>query len=1074
MRNNPDAPLAIVISHATENGGRGERSNRSHQNQPAPGNGGQPVVSVPPFNEDSRVKIPALLHLTRLGWRYLSLKGARWDTRNNIFPDLFEEALLRINPELNSEDVPRLLDAINLDLQNEDLGRAFHKQLTARSGVRLFDFENLDNNSWHVVTELPFENGEDVFRPDITLLVNGLPLAFIEVKKRMNPGGVLEERARMTRRHANPKFRHFFNLLQLLVFSNNMEYDDGQFEPVQGAFYAASAYGEAHFNYFREERAAELAPMLGPLEDAIEDAILTDTNLVSIKGTPEFERNKSPDSPTNRLLTSLFTRGRFAFILQYAFAWLDTEDGIRKHVMRYPQMFATMAIAERLAAGVRKGIIWHTQGSGKTALAYYNVRFLTDWFQRRGQVVRFYFIVDRLDLLKQARDEFTLRGLSVHVIDSREAFVRDIRQNVTARNDRGVQEITVVNIQKFEQDNDVSASRDYAINVQRVYFLDEVHRSYNPRGSFLANLQQSDPDAIKIGLTGTPLIGAEVQSRALFGDYIHKYYYNASIADGYTLRLIREEIATRYKMQLQQALAEIEVQQGGIDRKMLYAHPRFVSAMLDYVLQDFTQSRVVFGDAGIGGMVVCDSAEQARELFGQFQRVMAQPVAVQVGEPANDTEYPLPRAAEEPAPYTKHPLTAALILHDEGSKESREEEIKAYKRGKIDLLFVYNMLLVGFDAPRLKKLYFGRVIRDHNLLQALTRVNRRYHAFRFGYVVDFAGIQQEFDRVNREYYDELTAELGDEIEHYSQLFMGEDEIRAAVETIREALFEYSLDDAELFSQQVGQIGDIGKLRAIVKALGTARELYNLIRLGGHEELAGLLDFHKLRMLHNEARNALAALNLKQQIENAQDTSGLLNQALEDVIFKFEKIGEGELKLADELKDTLRRARETLAGTLDPRDPAWIKLKEELERLFKAKKLSEVGQQEMQANIAALQDIEQRARELNQINANLAARYGGDAKLMRVHKRLLESHRMGDNQTRLHAALSGIKHDLDSAVLGSRELLGNRAFFERSVMPVVMRNFHDSPPEPDAETRRLIQQLLVKEYLDESQGRLPFQ
>jgi type I restriction enzyme R subunit len=453
---------------------------------------------------------------------------------------------------------------------------------------------------------------------------------------------------------------------------------------------------------------------------------------------------------------------------------------------------------------------------------------------------------------------------------------------------------------------------------------------------------------------------------------------------------------------------------------------------------------------------------------------MAQPVAVRVGEPANDPEYPQPRAAEEPAPYAKRPLKAALILHDESSKESREEDIKAYKRGKIDLLFVYNMLLVGFDAPRLKKLYFGRVIRDHNLLQALTRVNRRYNQFRFGYVVDFADIKKEYDKVNREYYDELTAELGDEIEHYSQLFMGEDEIRAAVETIREALFEYSLEDAELFSQQVGQIEDIGKLRAIVKALATARELYNLIRLGGHDELAGLLDFHKLRLLHNEARNALATLNLKQQIENAQDTSGLLNQALEDVIFKFEKIGEGELKLADELKDTLRRTRETLAGTLDPRDPAWIKLKEELERLFKAKKLSEVGQQEMQANIVALRDIERRARGLNQVNANLAARYGGDAKLMRVHKRLLESHRLGDNQSRLHAALSGIKQDLDNAVLGSRELLGNRAFFERSVMPVVMRNFHDSPPEPDAETRRLIQQLLVNEYLNESQGRLPFQ
>jgi type I restriction enzyme R subunit len=1022
------------------------------------------------FNEDTRVKIPALLHLTRLGYGYLSLKDSAWDKSSNIFSAVFTEAITRLNPETPSAEIQRALGDIHFALKNDDLGKAFYKRLTARTGLRLFDFDNPGNNSFHVVTELPFANGEDEFRPDITLLINGMPLAFIEVKKPMNAGGVLAERDRMNHRHANPKFRHFFNLVQLMVFSNNQEYDDSEPEPVQGAFYAASTYGEASFNHFREEHEADMAATVGALDETTENAILIDTHLVSIKNTPEFARNKQADTPTNRILTSLFNRERLAFILQYAFAYLNKDAGIEKHIMRYPQMFATLAIAKRLENGGRKGIIWHTQGSGKTALAFYNVGFLTDWFQQRKQVARFYFIVDRIDLLEQARDEFLLRGLSVNVISSRDEFARDIKKTRAIDNDRGEPEITVVNIQKFQDDPNIAPAQDYSLNVQRVYFLDEVHRSYNPRGSFLANLTQSDRSAIHIGLTGTPLIGEQAPSKALFGDYIHTYYYNASIADGYTLRLIREAIATQYHMKLQQALQAVQVLQGGIDRKQLYAHPKFVRAMLGYILHDFYQSRRAFGkdSENIGGMVLCDSAEQARELYEQFQD-FAKSRIDPAQDSANDGQYL--KAAEPALLYAQPSLTAALILHDEGDKDCRKALVKNFKDGKIDLLFVYNMLLTGFDAPRLKKLYVGRVIKDHNLLQALTRVNRRYKGFRYGYVVDFADIQAAFDRANKDYYDELAAELGDEMQHYSHLFKSADEIRTDIDAIKAALFEYALDDAELFSQQVAQIEDRDKLRAIVKALATARELYNLIRLSNQSELKALLDFDKLRLLHGEAQRALAQLNLKAELENAQDTSGLLNQALEDVIFSFEKLGEVELKIADELKNTLRRTRESLGGNQDPVDPKWIALRQELERLFKKKKLSEVSQEEMKANLSTLTAIEQKARALNQENANLQAKYGGDAKYMRLHKRLVESQRTGNNPVKLHTALSAIKQDVDKTVLGNSQILNNLAFFEKQTMPIIIRRFKGAPPVPDTDTFKFINTLLVKEYLDQSQGRL---
>src|SRR5690606_23039204 len=142
--------------------------------------------------------------------------------------------------------------------------------------------ENIDNNTFQVVTELPYKNGEEVFRPDITLLINGLPLAFIEVKKPNNREGVIAERNRMQVRFANKKFRKFVNITQLMVFSNNMEYDPDDVEPVQGAFYAAPSYTHAVFNYFREEiiEKKDLQHLLAAEVERVEDEVLKDNNLV--------------------------------------------------------------------------------------------------------------------------------------------------------------------------------------------------------------------------------------------------------------------------------------------------------------------------------------------------------------------------------------------------------------------------------------------------------------------------------------------------------------------------------------------------------------------------------------------------------------------------------------------------------------------------------------------------------------------------------------------------------------------------------------------------------------------------
>ncbi|WP_079324648.1 type I restriction endonuclease subunit R [Vibrio sp. L85] len=1006
------------------------------------------------FTEDSRVKIPTILHLMRLGYEYLSLKGTHWDKDTNIFPELFSSAVSRINPDMTSDDVARLLEEVKLSLENEDLGRAFFNKLKARSGTKLIDFENFSNNSFHVVTELTYKNGDDEFRPDIILLINGMPLVFIEVKKPNNRDGIIAERERINKRFQNPKFKRFANITQFMIFSNNMDYVDVDPEPVQGAFYASSSYDKPVFNYFREEEVLDLTALLKPLTDEQELAVLKDNNLEVIRSNPEFLSNKEPSRPTNRICTSLLSKERLSFVLRYALVYVSESDGLQKHIMRYPQMFATKAIERKLNEGVRKGIIWHTQGSGKTALTYYNVGFLTDYFQKREIIPKFYFIVDRLDLLQQAQREFTARGLIVHTINSREAFTRDIKATQVIHNHSGKAEITVVNIQKFKDDPDIISTQDYNVTIQRVYFLDEVHRSYNPKGSFLANLTQSDTNAIKIGLTGTPLLGEDYNSRILFGDYIHKYYYNASIADGYTLRLIREEIATSYKMTLQQALEEAELQVGDVDREDVYAHTSFATPMLKYIIDDFEKSRGTLNDTTIGGMVICDSSKQAKQMYETFKSVHAPKMV-----------------SEDTSVQPEKVRSAALILHDVGTKQERKDWVEDFKAGKIDLLFVYNMLLTGFDAKRLKKLYLGRVIRKHNLLQALTRVNRTYKDFRYGYVVDFADIRKEFDATNKAYFDELQSELGDEIESYSKLFKSQEEIKQEIEHIKDVLFRFDIDNMETFCDQISQIQDRETVLALKNALADARSLYNLIRLQGEYDFLDELDFAKLNVLYRETSNHLDLLNLKQDLEQGTDTTHLLHRALEDVIFKFVKIGEEELVLADQLKNTLRQTREALASNFDQQDPKFINLKDELERLFKKKNLSEVTQDEMVANIDALNKIHQRVKELNRQNNQLRQKYLGDTKYARLHKRLYERQQerrdITDSERKIFEALLGVKEDADSQVLDNTSVLDNESYFERHLLPKVHNRFIKQQSIPlNAEAVRYVNHLVVAEYLQE--------
>lgn len=172
------------------------------------------------FNEDTMVKIPATIQFLRIGYHYQSLNNADIDFETKIFINRFKPALEKINGRSFSDGVIKdILMEINSVIKNNDLGKEFYNWLiNPLSRIKLIDFENISNNDFAVVDELPFcitkGTEEGSFRPDITILINGIPLGFLEVKKPNNDGGIQKE------------FKKFFNMLQMVSFSNNMEYEE--------------------------------------------------------------------------------------------------------------------------------------------------------------------------------------------------------------------------------------------------------------------------------------------------------------------------------------------------------------------------------------------------------------------------------------------------------------------------------------------------------------------------------------------------------------------------------------------------------------------------------------------------------------------------------------------------------------------------------------------------------------------------------------------------------------------------------------------------------------------------------
>ncbi len=724
-----------------------------------------------------------------------------------------------------------------------------------------------------------------------------------------------------------------------------------------------------------------------------------------------------------------------------------------------------------------KGIIWHTQGSGKTALTYHLTKLIRDFFSQSNlnKKTKFYFIVDRLDLLEQAKNEFLKRGLCVHEAENKEDLSQKLKNSSIFEGSQGNDEIIVVNIQKFKAPNeekdpneDPSSAPKEIISktelqeaakdnhdLQRVFIIDEAHRSYDPKGCFYANLIECDKTAVKIALTGTPLLEDNAQDKATkktFGNYLHTYSYAESIKDRHTLKLQLESIETSYKEKLQEIYRllqeSITIEDVEVKKEFIFNHERYIKAMLYYIIRDLLNFRRVNNDENLKAMVVCFSsthAKLANLLFNEVQEKVLQ---------------------ENPNLRILKKLQSSLILHDE---QEVKEKIYSFKHEDTDIVFVFNMLLTGFDLPSLKRLYIHRELKDHNLLQALARVNRSYNNMSFGYLIDFVGIKENYDKTTDDYLKELNQFNQSDFnikDNLKDMFADRETLEKDIKNAYDDLFNYPIDDIEGMTSAIVSISEMNELLKVSHAINTLKERYNLIRTSNDEKILSLkekIDIEKIRkissMLHQKAKHLHALKNINEP-KNPNDLIILEDLiALLDFKIEFKERKELRFKESEEITTKQKQAKEILEKIPDQQDKEIQKFYKDFSKLLQTPATSQNFEEISHSYDAIISQLKQHKEQ----TTHLLNKYDNDLSYVITHKRL-HDRLMEENISKgIFTLLSALKKALDARIFKRQEILNEEDTLKNAIKAELRNAFKEYPSLKDLEKEKeFITQTLFNE------------
>lgn len=698
------------------------------------------------FNEQHTVENHVIKFLSKtLGYEYIKPEEfallRELENQYLVVPHL-TEAIKRINGLTDDTEV----QSVVREVKKIDSNEGFLKLL--RNGVNIknpttgrmkdyavVDHDNIENNCFVVTNQFYFEGNLENIRSDILIFLNGIPIVDIEAK---SPTAS----TRVNYENAIGQIKRYERVAMKLFWSNMFSIATDGLKTVYGTTYAPE-------QYFLQWRDEDLEGKLG--------------------GQLEMT------------LMALLGKERLLDIIKNFILFEQTKDGRIKKMARYQQLRATNKILERVQDGEkRRGLIWHTQGSGKSL-----TMFFTAWklrFSKELKNPKVFVLVDRIDLDDQIYDTFINAG-GRNVI--RVTSMRDLQKKIT-NDERG---IFISTIEKF---NELPLGLENP-NENVIVLSDEAHRTNE--GVAAIKLRDSMGKAFFFGFTGTPIDKTTLNTHRNFGQegerYLDYYSIQQAIDDGATLPVTYEARLSKFfidedrvDQQFDEMTTDLSEEQKQLVMKRFGKKEALIKLdkRMHAVAQDIVDHyRLYIEPNGFKAQVVCydrESTAKYKELFDELIPPEWSEVVYSSGDPNTNQEY-----------LRKYNTT----------KAQREKIIESFKdsNSSLKLLLVCDMLLTGFDAPIEQAMYLDKPLRDHNLLQAIARTNRTYPNKGCGKIIDYYGITRNlYDALNFDEsiidsamidLDRLKQEFLEVLDQIKDIFVGINREDPSIENLRRCL-----------------------------------------------------------------------------------------------------------------------------------------------------------------------------------------------------------------------------------------------------------------------------------------------